>query len=139
MFNYPQMDRVFPQTCRMKKKTEALTEKQRRTAVTLGQNVSALMGGNESLDSNPKVSKATKLSTSTLSRLRNGQVNANLETLEAIAEAFDVEPWQLLVPGFQPANPPVLGMAGQKEQDLYNRFMSAAKEIVQIEKEEAAK
>lgn len=32
----------------------------------------------------------------------------SIDTVEALAQRFHVEPWQLLVPGFDPANPPKL-------------------------------
>jgi len=106
----------------------------RKTAKVLGENVSALMAATPDLSSNPKMKKATGLSTSTLSRMRNGLVDANLDTLELIAAAFDIQPWQLLVPNLQPKNLPVMLIAGEREQALYKRFRTVAEEIASIDK-----
>jgi len=144
--NYPQMDRVFPQTWLMREseqKAKAIESPRHKTAIVLGVNVSALMAasapkpdapkGGTDLSSNPKLAKKTKLGTGTISRLRNGSVNANLETLEAIAKAFDVEPWQLLVPMMDPNNAPVLQAAGDSERELYKQFKTIAKQVASIE------
>lgn len=150
LLNYPQMDRVFPQTSSMGDSTTkppASASARHKTAIVLGVNVSALMAasaprpnaprGVADLSSNPKLAKKTKLGTGTISRLRNGSVNANLETLEAIAKAFDVEPWQLLVPVMDPNNPPVLQTAGDSERELYRQFKTIAKQVASIESEKS--
>jgi transcriptional regulator with XRE-family HTH domain len=144
--NYPQMDRVFPQTCGMvdnPKNSKSGEHPRHGTAIVLGANINALMKASApkpgqrpegpDLSSNPKLAKKTKLGTGTISRLRNGTVNANLETLEVIARAFDVQPWQLLVPDMEPGNAPVLQTAGDSERDLYRQFKTIAKQVVSIE------
>lgn len=146
LLNYPHMDRVFPQTLGMpdsSKKHPSSVSQRHKTAIVLGANVSALMVASAhkpgamslgtDLSSNPKLAKKTGLGTGTISRLRNGSVNANLETLDAIAKAFDVEPWQLLVPGMDPNNTPVLQTAGDSERELYRQFKTIAKQVVSID------
>jgi transcriptional regulator with XRE-family HTH domain len=81
------------------------------------------------LGSNPKLAKRTGLSTSTIHRLRNGDVDATLSTLEALSKAFDLEPWQLLVANFDPKNRPVLQPLSEQERRLYARLAEVAKEI----------
>lgn len=142
------MDRVFPQTAWVKvisQKPEQSQSPRHKTAIVLGANISALMAasvpkpgvarGGIDLSSNPKLAKKTGLGTGTISRLRNGQVNANLETLDAIAKAFDVEPWQLLVPKMDPSNAPVLQDAGDSERELYRQFKTIAKQVASIDSE----
>lgn len=99
------------------------------TAKVLGKNLSALMAATLDLSSNPKVAKRTGLSTSTIHRLRNGDVDATLSTLEALSKAFDLEPWQLLVVNFDPRNRPVLQPLTELERRLYARLAEVAKEI----------
>jgi transcriptional regulator with XRE-family HTH domain len=99
------------------------------TAKVLGANLAALMASNEELNSNPKVSKKTGLGTGSISRLRNGDVDANLSTLEKIARAFDLAPWQLLVPGLDPGNLPALLAATETEKLLWERLKAMAKEL----------
>lgn len=99
------------------------------TAKVLGENLLALMKAHPDLGSNPKLATRTKLGTGTISRLKNGQVDANLETLERLAKAFHVEPWQLLVPGLHPSNLPTLQPISEQERRLYARIAEAMKEI----------
>ncbi len=57
----------------------------------------------------------------TVGRLKNGSSAASLTTLEAIAKGLGVEPWQLLIPDFDPKQPPLLRSATQDEQRLYRK------------------
>lgn len=89
----------------------------------------ALMGSHPALSSNPKLSEKTKLGTGTIHRIRNGQADANLSTLEALAKAFDLQPWQLLVPNFDPGNLPALLNATEAEMRLWERLKDVAKDM----------
>jgi transcriptional regulator with XRE-family HTH domain len=97
----------------------------------LAQNLNRLMETHATLNSNPKVAEVAKIGSGTVSRLRNGEVSTNLETLSRLAEAFDVMPWQLLVPGIEPSNPPVLRSAGESEKEFYRRLKQVAEEHLQ--------
>ena len=44
------------------------------------------------------------LSNGTLGRIANSEVNLGIDSLEPLAEAYRIEPWQLLNPAFSPAN-----------------------------------
>jgi transcriptional regulator with XRE-family HTH domain len=54
------------------------------------------------------LSKQMKVADGTLGRIKYGNGNPNVETLAAIAHFFRVQPWQLLVEGFDPKKPPTL-------------------------------
>lgn len=125
------MDRVFPDTSYMSRKVTPRDEESlaSSTAKVLGANLQALMTANSELGSNPKLAKKTDLGTGTISRLRNGEVDANLSTLQKIASAFDLQPWQLLVPGLDPAHPPVLRHPSEEERKLYARIEQLAREM----------
>ena len=99
-------------------------------ARVLAENLESLMkaGANKKLKNNILLSKKTGIGTGTFSRIRNGQVSVTLETLVKIATAFDVEPWQLLVQGIDPTNPPVLRSSGESEEEFYKRMKHFAEE-----------
>jgi transcriptional regulator with XRE-family HTH domain len=103
------------------------------TAKVLGENLARLMAAHPDLNSNPKLAAKTRLGTGTISRLRNGAVDANMDTLERMARAFQVEPWQLLVPGIDPGNLPTLQPISEQERRLYARIAEAVKGIRQEE------
>lgn len=125
------MDRVFtyarPMPRRVKDKQEASTAS--ATAKVLGANLAALMAAHKELNSNPKLAKKTGLGTGTISRVRNGEVDVNLATLEQLAKAFHVETWQLLVPQMEPNNLPALQALSPQERRLYERLREVAKEL----------
>ncbi len=49
--------------------------------------------------------------------------------IEKIAERFNLSAWHLLVPGFDPGNPPTLQPVTPQERALYDKIMSAARAI----------
>lgn len=94
----------------------------------LAENLVRLMDTHPKLKSNPLLAKEAGIGSGTVSRIRNGEVSANLETLSRLAAAFDVMPWQLLVPGIDPSNPPVLRTSGESEKEFYRRLMRVAED-----------
>lgn len=71
----------------------------------------------------------------TSTRLKKQDTNVGIDVLEAIARRFKFEPWQLLVPGFDPKNPPVLAdsdaMAAvtPEERALLKHFRSLSEDV----------
>lgn len=51
-----------------------------------------------------------------------------LDSLQGLAKAFGLQPWQMLIPELDPANPPLLAIS-KEEKDLYARLQAAAKAI----------
>jgi transcriptional regulator with XRE-family HTH domain len=98
-------------------------------AQVLAGNLNRLMAAHSDLDSNPKLGKKAKIGIATLSRLRNAEVEATLETLERLAKAFDVHVWQLLVPEIDPKNLPALQPVTEAERKLHERLRELAKEL----------
>lgn len=128
---YPLMDRTIPYSVAMPQRVAKDEEESTvsATAKLLGANLEALMKAHPDLSSNPKLSKKTKLSTSTISRLRNGGVEATMATLEVLSAAFHVEPWQLLVAGIDPGNLPVLMSESEAERKLRDHLRELLKEM----------
>lgn len=138
LFSWPYMDRVFPYSWAMP--TRGLPEDEESTATpmakVLAANVTILMAAHaDELGSNPKLGKRTKLGPSAISRLRSGH-NATLKTLEALAEAFELSPWQLLVPILDPKNPPALKVPTASEKAFYAKI-NAAEEALKALREGA--
>lgn len=88
----------------------------------VGDNLTRLMRSRPSLDSNPKLRNKSGVGIATISRIINGETAATLDTLGMLAEAFGLEPWQLLVPNLDPTNPQILQAISPKEADLYRRL-----------------
>ncbi|OUM00549.1 hypothetical protein [Variovorax sp. JS1663] len=68
------------------------------TKTVLAQNLKALMAQRPTLDTLPKITKASgsRLSNGKLDRVRRAAVATDIDTVEQLADVFDVSPWQLL-------------------------------------------
>lgn len=55
-----------------------------------------------------KVQVKLKIGRGTVQRIRDGDTNVRVDTLQVIAKACGVEAWQLLIPGIKPDNVPKL-------------------------------
>lgn len=53
---------------------------------------------------------------------------AGLDALAALAAVYDLMPWQLLVPGFDPANPPYIALS-DAEKRLHAEFQRLRRQI----------
>jgi transcriptional regulator with XRE-family HTH domain len=127
----PPMDRGIPYSSFMPQKRGGKDEESTAssTAKVLGANLQALMASHSDLSSNPKLAKKTGLGTGSISRLRNGEVDPTLSTLEKLSKAFDVAAWQLLVPNIDPGNLPALLSASEAERKLWESLRQVAKEM----------
>ena len=106
----------------------------------LAENIQKLMDSNPLLSSLVKVAAEAKRKGHTVSKnavdtARKGANSATIDSVDAIARAFEMEAWQLLVPGMNPRNPPVLKSIGASEEAMYLKLRKAAEVIVAIDEE----
>lgn len=94
---------------------------------TLWQNVEALMIKKFGRTNIKGFAAFCEVGVGTIQRIEAQKTSVGLAILDKIAEKFDLAAWQLLVPGFDPTNPPALQPVTQRERDLYDKIMTAAK------------
>jgi hypothetical protein len=82
--------------------------------------------GKESL---ARLSRDCKISLGSCSRIKEQQTSVGLDIVDKIATHFHIEPWELLVPTFDPANRPTLQPLSEMERKLYARLAEVAKEF----------
>lgn len=99
------------------------------TAATIWQNVRALMLHHYQREDLTRLARECAFAQSTASRIKAGTHATGIDKLDAIARRFHLATWQLLVPGFDPKNPPALQPVSEKERKLYERIMTSVKEI----------
>lgn len=87
----------------------------------LAQNISNLMQHHYRAESNKplKLAKEAGVSLSTVQRLINKETGATLDNIEAIALAFQLSAYQLLLPALEAKNPQVVRGATKDEERLY--------------------
>lgn len=90
---------------------------------------SATLPEDKRLDTQDKVAKATgnAINQRTVSRILRAEHKVRIDTIAALAEAFDVAPYQLLIPGLNPRNPQVLRALSPAEERLYSALEEARK------------
>lgn len=103
----------------------------------LGANIKVLMDASTDFRSTTALEKATfhkgcKVGKSTIDMAIKGETTLNLDYIEVIAKVFSLDPWQLLTPGLQPNNPPVLRSIGEAEEQMYSKIKGLAKEIAEL-------
>jgi hypothetical protein len=77
--------------------------------------------------------KRTGVPLATLGRIKAQSTSVGLEVIDRIAGTFGLTGWQLLVPGFDPAAPPVLRAEKNGESIMYERILAAARDLVASE------
>lgn len=92
------------------------------------------MDAHADLNTLPKLIKRTGMTNGTLDRIRRAAVSVGVDELQKLATAFDLQPWQLLVDGLDPNNPPVLAQQSAKERELYTRLRNAAEAVTRLDK-----
>lgn len=80
-----------------------------KTAVQIAaDNLARLMHARQELGTLEKLEPKAGVGKSTIGRLKNGDVSVGVATLEGVARAFKLEPWQMLVENLDPLAPPIL-------------------------------
>ena len=87
----------------------------------LSANLKALMAAHVLLTTQKAVGKACGIDQRTVGRILNMEHTPGLKQIDAIALAFDLLTWQLLVPNLDPKNPPVCEFT-KVERDLYKKL-----------------
>lgn len=128
----PQTARPFDYPLRMGRKGTKRVVYSSRYREVLADNLERLMKDRPELDSSPKLKKKTKISDGTINRLRRKETGATIDTIDAIASAYGLYPWQLLVPGFDPKSPPKLGLSPE-HQRIYTTFIESLNRLADLQ------
>ena len=92
-------------------------------------NLAALMRADGALSSQNGLASASKVPQSTIGRLLRGEQSPTLDMVERLARAFDLEPWQMLVPELEPSNPPITKQIDDVQRQLFAKFKQAAEDL----------
>jgi transcriptional regulator with XRE-family HTH domain len=81
--------------------------------------------------SQTKVAKLTKgaMDQTTVGRIERADIATTVDMIEALAQAFEIEAWQLLSPNFDPKNPPILRERSKEERELWKKLTESAKQL----------
>lgn len=97
-------------------------------------NVQALMLKHYGEENLSRLSRDCGIGLGTTTRIKQQQTSVGLEIVDKIAEHFSLHPWQLLVPGFDPSNPPTLMPVSAAERQLYDRLSAVVREMKDVSK-----
>lgn len=107
---------------------------------TLSQTLRRLVGEGKRYPKLETLAARCGVGKSTIARARNGENALRIDNLEDIARAFNLEPWQMLVEGVDPTDPPQLAEASESRnswpfvgvisEDDYNQLPDEAKAAI---------
>ena len=97
--------------------------------VVLWTNVQALMRHRYGSENLTAFARDCGIGPGSASRLKAQETSVGLDLLQKIGTEFDVAPWQLLVPGMEPGNLPVIQPVSASERRLYARFLQFRKAL----------
>jgi transcriptional regulator with XRE-family HTH domain len=83
------------------------------TLAVLSANLKALMAASQDLNSQSALGRRCKIDQRTVGRIVLMQHSPTLRQLDKLAKAFQLSPWQLLVPNLAPTNPPMLAVESE--------------------------
>ena len=87
----------------------------------LSTNLRMLMEASLDMRSQAALGKKCGIDQRTVGRILNEEHSPQLKQIEALASAFGLLSWQLLVPGLDPKNPPVCELT-RVEKELYDKL-----------------
>lgn len=77
-----------------------------------------------------QLARDAKTAVGNIQRIMDRNTNVGVDVIAKVATGFDLLPWQLLFPGLDPKNPPVLCITAAEKQ-LYSRFQVAAEQVAE--------
>jgi len=98
----------------------------------LAKNLRALMEAQEPPLSGRALGLAVDIDPKTVTRILAQQHAPSIDTVAALAGYFHLLPWQLLVPGMDPADPPVTQLS-RAESALYLKLRKVASDFGKLD------
>lgn len=92
-------------------------------------NLVALMQCRWGAENLNRLAREAGIGPATAARIKGQQTSVGLEVIDAVAQAFSLEAWQLLVPGLDPLHLPTLLPMSEAELAFYERMLMAAREF----------
>lgn len=123
-----------PHTVCAPQHNRTVDEKNFITRAIVAQNIRALMVDKHGPSTQAQLKKKSGVAQATIGRLLREEASPTADTLAAIAGAYELEAWQLLVAGMDPSNPPVLMPVSKAERALYDKLREAAVGIAALDR-----
>lgn len=106
----------------------------------VAKNIRALMEraaarGEKSLASQNGLAKKAGVGQRTVGRIVEGTQEPGVDVVAAIAHAYGLSGWQLLVEDFDPNNPPILRIASEAERKFWQSFEETQQRMRDLERE----
>ncbi|KPF66094.1 hypothetical protein IP84_16910 [beta proteobacterium AAP99] len=95
-------------------------------------NLNNLAAAHPSLSQHKQIAAKSGIHETTIARIRKAQHACDIETLEAVAKAFGLHAWQLMVDGWDATNPPVLQPLTEAERRLYEKIRDLSSDLATV-------
>ncbi len=98
----------------------------------LASNLAKLMATSLDMKSQRAVAKRADIDQRTVGRILNQEHSPNLDQIAALAEAFGLLPWQMLVPDLDPKDPPSVQLS-RTEAAMYARVVQSVSDFGKLD------
>ena len=95
----------------------------------------ARLKGEARLASQNGLARRAKVGQRTIGRILSREQVPSVDVLDAIARAYDLQGWQLMVEEFDPGNPPLLREASETERELWRALEEIQQKMRALERE----
>ena len=102
------------------------------TKRVLWSNLQALMKHHFEKENLSELHRRSGIGLASLDRIKKQETSVGIDTLEKLADVFNLQAWHLLTPNLSPTNPPVIWLT-QTEHELYERMRSTAQQLAEIQ------
>jgi hypothetical protein len=103
------------------------------TKAVLWENVQSLMLRKYHKENLWAFCKFVGIGPATGTRIKEQRTSVGMDVIEKIADKFDLQPWHLLVPNLDPANPPLV-LVSDVEQKFYASMRASAAAFADVHK-----
>jgi predicted transcriptional regulator len=97
---------------------------------TLRENLTTVMASLSKTE--PAFAKIAKIDQKTMWRVMHGGNEPTLDTVSKLAKACGIEPWQLLTPGLEPNNPPMLAAQTDRLRTVLDNIRTTKESIEDV-------
>jgi transcriptional regulator with XRE-family HTH domain len=92
-------------------------------------NLERLMLAHKDLGTQSALAAQAKVGQTSIGRILAKEQSPTLDMVYKISEAFQLEPWQMLISDLDPNNPPITKAVDERQRALFDRFRQAAEEL----------
>lgn len=103
------------------------------TVNTVARNLRACIKARPEFSADRVLADKAEVGHGSIERMRNAGAAVQIDTLEKVARVFGLEPWHLMIPGLDPANPPRLAHLARAQLDALEKLRKIRDDLDELD------